>query len=158
MILNNRVYDILKWVAQLVLPAMATLWYALATVWNFPLTDQVLGTIVAVNVCLGVMLKISDSQWSLTKRLEGANVLGHSEFEEDEKAVSLSGGLSPVTYNFLKWLTIFGLPALGTLYFTLAELWGFPYGPQIVATVTAAATFLGVLLGVSSAQFKKSDF
>ena len=48
------------------------------------------------------------------------------------------------------------LPALGTLYFALSSIWGLPYGEQIVGTVTALDAFLGALLGVSAAQYKKA--
>ena len=47
------------------------------------------------------------------------------------------------------------LPALGTLYFTLSGIWGFPYGEQIVGTITALDTFLGVILGISKAAYNK---
>ena len=59
------------------------------------------------------------------------------------------------TYDILKWIAQYLLPALGTLYFTLAGIWGLPYGEQIVGTVTAADTFLGLLLGISSSQYRK---
>lgn len=48
------------------------------------------------------------------------------------------------------------LPAAGTLYFALAGIWGFPYAEEIVGTITAVDTFLGVVLGVSSAKYSKS--
>ena len=47
------------------------------------------------------------------------------------------------------------LPALGTLYFALAGIWGFPYAEQVVGTITAVDTFLGVILGISTAQYNK---
>lgn len=59
-------------------------------------------------------------------------------------------------YDFLKWVAIILLPAIGTLYFALAGIWGFPYGEQFVGTITAIDTFLGVVLGISSAQYKKN--
>ena len=59
-------------------------------------------------------------------------------------------------YNILKWLTMIVLPALGTLYFAMAGIWGFPYGEQIVGTITALVTFFGVVLGVSTAQYNKN--
>lgn len=64
---------------------------------------------------------------------------------------------SDKTYDTLKWIAQFLLPALGTLYFALAGIWGFPYGEQIVGTITAFDTFLGVLLGISTANFKKAQ-
>lgn len=61
------------------------------------------------------------------------------------------------TYDILKWIAQYALPAAGTLYFALAGIWGFPYGEQIVGTITAVDTFIGVLLGVSSAQYNKTS-
>ena len=61
------------------------------------------------------------------------------------------------TYDFLKWVAQYLLPAAGTLYFALAGIWGFPYGEQVVGTITAVDTFLGVILGISTIQYNKSD-
>lgn len=58
-------------------------------------------------------------------------------------------------YDGLKYVAQVVLPAAGTLYFALAGIWGFPYGEQIVGTITAVDTFLGVLLGISSSKFYK---
>lgn len=59
------------------------------------------------------------------------------------------------TYDILKWIAQILLPALGTLYFALAAVWGLPYAEQVVGTITAIDTFLGVLLGISTNSFKK---
>ena len=61
--------------------------------------------------------------------------------------------LSNKAYDVLKWIALYLLPAAGTLYFALAGIWSFPYGEEIVGTITAIDTFLGVLLGISTAQF-----
>lgn len=58
-------------------------------------------------------------------------------------------------YDILKWVAQILLPALGTLYFALAGIWNFPYGEQIVGTITAVDTFIGVLLGISSYNYNK---
>ena len=63
--------------------------------------------------------------------------------------------ISNKTYDILKWIAQYFLPALGTLYFALASIWGLPYGEQIVGTITAVDAFLGVLLGISTAQYNK---
>lgn len=60
-------------------------------------------------------------------------------------------------YDTLKWVAQYLLPALGTLYFALAGIWGLPFGEQIVGTITAIDTFLGVILGISSANYKKKQ-
>lgn len=65
--------------------------------------------------------------------------------------------MSNKVYDILKWIAQYILPALGTLYFALAGIWGFPYGEQIVGTITAADTFLGVILGLSSNTYYKNN-
>lgn len=59
------------------------------------------------------------------------------------------------TYDVLKWIAQVVLPALGTLYSVLAGIWGFPYAEQVVGTIVAIDTFLGVLLGVSTSNYNK---
>lgn len=61
------------------------------------------------------------------------------------------------TYKVLKWIAQYFLPAIGTLYFALASIWNLPYGEQVVGTVTAVDTFLGVILGISTAQYNKKQ-
>ncbi len=63
--------------------------------------------------------------------------------------------LSNKTYDTLKWIAQILLPALGTLYFALASIWGLPFGEQIVGTITAIDTFLGCLLGISSVIYNQ---
>ena len=58
-------------------------------------------------------------------------------------------------YDALKWIAQILLPALGTLYFAMAGIWGFPYGEQIIGTISAVDVFLGVILGLSSASYSK---
>lgn len=61
---------------------------------------------------------------------------------------------SDKVYQTLKWIALYLLPALGTLYFALSSIWGFPYGEQVVGTITAIDAFLGALLGISTANYK----
>lgn len=58
-------------------------------------------------------------------------------------------------YDALKWICQIVIPAIATLYFALSGIWGFPYGEQVVGTLTAIDTFLGVCLGISTYQYKK---
>ena len=64
--------------------------------------------------------------------------------------------LNDKVYDVLKWIALILLPALGTLYSALAGTWGFPYPDQIVGTITAIDTFLGVVLGISTVTYKKN--
>ena len=58
-------------------------------------------------------------------------------------------------YDVLKWVAQILLPAVATLYFAIAQIWGLPYGEQIVGTITAIDAFLGALLGISTYQYNK---
>lgn len=60
-------------------------------------------------------------------------------------------------YDILKYIAQIALPALGTLYFALSGIWGLPYGEQIIGTIAAVDTCLGVLLGLSSAAYHKDN-
>jgi Putative phage holin Dp-1 len=56
-------------------------------------------------------------------------------------------------YDKLKWLALIGLPALGTLYFALAGIWGLPAAEQVVGTIVTIDTFLGAILGISTSNY-----
>lgn len=62
--MTSRTYDILKWIALILLPALATFYAAIAAVWGLPYTEQVVGTITAVDTLLGTLLKISADKYA----------------------------------------------------------------------------------------------
>jgi hypothetical protein len=64
--------------------------------------------------------------------------------------------LSNKTYDVLKFIAQIFLPAVGTLYFALAGIWGLPYAEQVVGTIMAIDAFLGVMLGLSTASYNKA--
>lgn len=57
--MNDKVYDVLKFIAQIVLPALATLYFAIASIWGLPYAEQIVGTIAAVDAFLGALLGVS---------------------------------------------------------------------------------------------------
>lgn len=65
--------------------------------------------------------------------------------------------MSDKVYDVLKWIALILIPAIGTLYFALAGIWGFPYAEAIVGTLTAVDTFLGTILGISTSMYKKNQ-
>jgi hypothetical protein len=65
--------------------------------------------------------------------------------------------MSNKVYDVLKFIAQILLPALGTLYFALAKIWGFPYAAEIVGTISAVDAFLGALLGISTANYNKEQ-
>ena len=68
--MSNKMYDVLKWIAQILLPALATLYFALAGIWGFPYGEQIVGTIAAVDAFLGVVLGISTAQYNKKMKME----------------------------------------------------------------------------------------
>lgn len=67
--MNNRLYDVLKYIAQIVLPALATLYFALSKIWGLPYGEEIVGTISAIDVFLGALLGLSSMNYN--KSLEG---------------------------------------------------------------------------------------
>lgn len=61
------------------------------------------------------------------------------------------------SYDVLKFVAQIFLPAAGTLYFTVAQIWGLPKAEEVVGTITAADVFLGLLLGLAAKQYNDSD-
>lgn len=96
--MNNTLYNVLKWVAMVVLPALGTLYFALSTIWGLPFGEEVVGTITAVDTFLGAILGIAsvnysgegvlmiDSKTSKTEVLLDTNV---NELK-DKKSVTLA--------------------------------------------------------------------
>ena len=59
-------------------------------------------------------------------------------------------------YDVLKWIALVVLPAIGTAYAGLAIIWGFPFGEQIIGTIGILETFIGTVLQISNAKYKKA--
>lgn len=68
--LPNKIYDILKFFAQIVLPAISTLYLALAGIWNLPFGEQISGTIMAIDTFLGILLGISSANYNKNNNKE----------------------------------------------------------------------------------------
>lgn len=138
-VFSNKIYNILRWFVQIVLPSIATLYFALSQIWPLPNGELVVGSISAVSVFLGTMLGISNMQYQARAYAEGVDVENPVE-----------SFLSKDVYEFLKWLVIMFLPAAGTLYFAFAGMWGLPYGEAVVGTISALTACLGVILGINT--------
>lgn len=68
--MSNKVYDCLKWIAQIVLPAIATFYLAIAAIWGLPYGEQIAGTIMAIDTLLGAILGVSTKKYNARKLLE----------------------------------------------------------------------------------------
>lgn len=61
------------------------------------------------------------------------------------------------TYDILKWIALICIPALATFYVALAGVWGWPYADQISKTANALTMLIGALIGISTAEYRKTD-
>ena len=142
LVMPEGMYNVLKWVAMLLLPACAALYFALAQIWFLPNPEAVVGVLTAIDAFLGVLLGLGTAQYM---KISGIS------FEEATGGFVLNNQL----YDSVKWLAQIFLPAVGTLYFTLAAVLMLPYAEQVVGTIAAVDTFLGIILGISTAQYNK---
>ncbi len=69
--MSNKMYDVLKYIAQIGLPAVGTLYYALSAIWGLPYGEQIVGTITAVDTFLGTLLMISSSAYNRKENGDG---------------------------------------------------------------------------------------
>ena len=68
--MSNKIYNILKFIAQIVLPAIATLYLTLASIWSLPFGVQVSGTFMAIDTFLGAVLMISSNKYNKENKEE----------------------------------------------------------------------------------------
>lgn len=86
--MSNKIYDILKFIAQIVLPAIGTLYSALAGIWGFPYGEQIVGTIVAIDAFLGAILGISSVKYYKS----GKDIDGIMHIDSDNETVNFDLG------------------------------------------------------------------
>lgn len=148
--LSEKVYNTLKWITMVLLPALAAFYIMVSDTWGLPNSEQVAATIASVIVFLGIFLQINSAQFKL--RL--AQVI-----ESDTLArLKLKLVLSNEMYDTIKWITTIFMPAVTVLYVALADIWHLPYPTQVAGTLTALVIFLGALLQISSLEYKTSMY
>lgn len=149
MILTNRMYDILKWIALILLPGLSVFYVALAVVWGLPYPGEIAGTIAAIDVFLAALLGVSTNMFKVNHQMYRLNLV---KLVGD---ISNNWIMSNSIYDVLTWVAQFLLPGLAALYAALSGFWNLPFANEIVATIMAVDAFLGALLGFSTAQFHK---
>jgi len=151
MILSTRVYDALKWITLVLLPAIGVFYFSMADTWNLPYATEIVATISGLDLFLAALLGISTNKFNITNpmyRLNLVKLVGNSDIRDWVFSTS--------TYEILTWTAQVFLPAFISLYGGLATVWHLPYPEQIVSTLIALDALLGVLLGFSTAQFHKA--
>lgn len=151
MILSNRVYDALKWVTLVLLPAFGVFYFSMAETWSLPYATEIVSTVAGFDLFLAALLGVSTNKFNITNpmyRLNLVKLVGANDTQEWVLPTS--------TYELLTWIAQIFLPAFIALYGSLAAVWHLPYPEQIVSTLIAFDALLGVLLGFSTAQFHKA--
>lgn len=151
MLLSNRVYDVLKWITLILLPAIGVFYLAMANTWSLPYGTEVVSTLAAVDLFLAALLGVSTNKFNLANPMYRINLVKFGGENETSSWI-----LPTNIYEFLSWTAQIFIPATITLYGALALVWHLPYPEQIVSTLVSFDAFLGVLLGFSTAQFHKS--
>ena len=96
-LLHGRVYDVLKWIVQIVLPAIATLYFALAQIWGLPKAEEVIGSIASVTIFLGAILGISTAAYNRSdSKYDGQIVVSQTD---DKKTYRLDLAEDPETLD-----------------------------------------------------------
>ena len=96
--LSNKAYDVLKWIAMLLLPALGTLYFALSSIWGLPYGEEIVGTITALDAFLGAILGLSSSGYQGDGALfvngtneDGAPMQLNSDLLGDNGKIDLKG-------------------------------------------------------------------
>lgn len=98
MIPSNALYDVLKYIAQIVLPAVATLYFALSEIWGLPNGAEVVGSIVALDAFLGILLGISTASYNKSDQ----KYIGTIDIHEDEVSKTFSLNMNEDPYDLEK--------------------------------------------------------
>lgn len=80
----------------------------------------------------------------------------YEEVDAIERGIMMLN-LNPKLYDNLKWITQILLPAFGSLYFGLSDLWDLPKAFEVVGSVSVLTVFLGTILGLSNVQYKRTN-
>lgn len=97
LITNNKAYDVLKFIALVLLPAIGTLYFAIAQIWGLPDGSEVVGTIVAVDTGLGGLLHISSVTYNAP---DGTmEVINSPDGEHKTFSLNLNGDPADLQHN-----------------------------------------------------------
>ena len=156
--MSDNVYNALKWIAQILLPALATLYFALSKIWGLPYPDQIVGTIMAVDAFLGLLLNLSNNTYKAVNRPEleynpSPQTAQPYLILEREEGIFIK--MTNELYDVLKWVAQILLPSVGTFAFAVAQIWGIPQVELVVGTIAAVDVFLGAILGISTDQYNR---
>ena len=85
--MDNRLYDVLKWIALIFLPALGTLWFAISRIWGLSYSEEILGTITALDAFLGALLGVSTTSYrkGITQTIETLKTAKEGDSDKEEE-------------------------------------------------------------------------
>lgn len=89
-LLSNAAYDRLKWVAQVLLPALGALYFGLGQIWGFPAIEEVVGSVAVLDTFLGVLLGLSTKQYNNSEAAFDGSVSLTPDHENEVTDVGVS--------------------------------------------------------------------
>lgn len=131
--LNNRVYDVLKWFALLVLPTLAGALVAIGEIWSTPVDQDIIATINGLSTAVGTILTVS-------------SMLYYSKITVNIPSMPVK------VYKVLQDMTLYWLPTFATIYYILSWFVHVHYVVPVVETAIVIQVFLGLILGTYSTQ------
>ena len=84
MIINDKVYSVLKYITMIVLPALTTLWLSVGSIWGFPYVEPIGATLTAITAFLGAILGISTSLYNIREQRKDELADMQKAFEKEE--------------------------------------------------------------------------
>ena len=103
-VLPNKLYDVFRYLSLVLLPAVSTLYFTLSSLWGLPSTEQVIGSIAAIEIFIGVLLKISSVGYKKAGLEYGGKII-ISKSDNGNKVYSLELNTSPDSLDTLKLVT-----------------------------------------------------
>ena len=84
MIINDKVYSVLKYITMIVLPALTTLWLSVGSIWGFLYVEPIGATLTAITAFLGAILGISTSLYNIREQRKDELADMQKAFEKEE--------------------------------------------------------------------------
>jgi len=133
--LSNKVYDIIKWIALLVLPSLLGAIVAISEVWSVPIDPDTIAGLTGLSSAIGLLLTISSTVYYI-----------------NNKADITIPSMPVRVYKVLQDITLYWLPAFATLFYVLSQFVHLDRVMPIVETTVIIQVFLGLTLGIYSNQ------
>ena len=106
MIMSNKTYDILKWIAQILLPALGALYFGLAKIWGFPYGEEIVGTFAVLALFFGTLIGISNANYVKRGEFDGEVGIDTSNVDKDRVVLQFNQPLEKLQGKSLVTLNV----------------------------------------------------